>query len=285
MTIVAHTHQELRDAISASKSVGFVPTMGALHAGHCSLLAEARKENELVVLSIYVNPSQFGPNEDFDSYPRTFAEDKQKAESEGVDIIFAPTTEVVYPTGFSTTVNVAGVSEELCGGSRPGHFQGVATVVARLFGMVQPHRAYFGLKDLQQCMVLSRMVRDLAMPIEMKLCPTIREVDGLAMSSRNQYLSAEEREGAPLIFRSLVAVQTAFTSGEKSVPELCKVGREALSHLDGFELEYFEIRSVPNLERLAEIPSLADSLVGAKSAVLIAGKLGNTRLIDNLLLN
>lgn len=282
--LIVRTECELRTALNGKQSVGFVPTMGALHAGHCSLIERARTENDTVVLSIFVNPKQFGPNEDFDSYPRTFQEDKEKAEVAGADIVFAPTADVIYPDGFSTSVDVSAVAEPLCGGGRPGHFKGVATVVARLFGLVQPNRAYFGLKDMQQCMVLQRMVLDLAIPVQLVLCPTVREADGLAMSSRNQYLNGREREIAPMIYQSLQQVLSAYEGGENSVATLELLGRSQLAACTEFEVEYFEVRSVPNLAELKSIPETAAPNIEAKAVCAVAARLGTTRLIDNILL-
>ncbi len=283
--VVVRTQEELRIAIGNIQSVGFVPTMGALHAGHSSLLAKARAENELVVLSIFVNPTQFGEDEDFDSYPSTFEVDRAKAEKEGVNIIFAPTLDVIYPEGFETTVDVAEVAKPLCGSRRPGHFTGVATVVARLFGLIRPARAYLGLKDLQQCMVLQRMVLDLALPVKLIFCPTIREVDGLAMSSRNQCLSESEREIAPEIYRSLKLVLTRFLEGERAVAKLEKLGRESLGQSGNFSIEYLEVRSIPNLSKISLVPEEKDHLVNAYAVCAVAVRLGETRLIDNILLS
>jgi pantoate--beta-alanine ligase len=217
--ILARTLAELDTALvearKSGRSIGFVPTMGALHQGHASLLRRSRAENELTVLSIYVNPTQFGPAEDFSKYPRPLDADLAIAEQEGVAIVFLPEDSTIYPPGFSTYVNEETVSKPLCGAVRAGHFRGVATVVVRLFNLVEPSRAYFGLKDLQQCLVLKRVVRDLNLPVQLVLCPTVRESDGLALSSRNRYLSPEERAVAPLIYEALQRGRSLFEQAFK----------------------------------------------------------------------
>jgi pantoate--beta-alanine ligase len=243
--------------IAPKKRVGFVPTMGALHLGHATLLRQARLENDFVVLSIFVNPTQFGVNEDLDRYPRALAEDLRIAESEKVDVVFAPDVSEMYPTGHSTFVEETEFSKGLCGDFRPGHFRGVATVVLKLFNLVRPGRSYFGLKDAQQFLVISKMVLDLNLDIKMIGVPTVREADGLAMSSRNRGLSKEDREKAPEIYRSLLRV----TQGSSSIAQEIDV----LSKLD-FKVQYYERR-----------PFESGHLVA------IAAYLGSTRLIDNIL--
>lgn len=205
--IVVSTQEELRAVIPKGKKVGFVPTMGALHEGHASLLKQARAETDFVVLSIFVNPTQFGPNEDFSKYPRTLENDLEIAKQAGVDLVFTPTAEIIYPKGWSTFIEVEKLTDSLCGKFRPGHFRGVTTVVYRLFQLVKPHVAFFGQKDLQQCLVIQKMVKDLELPVEIRISPTVREKDGLAMSSRNRYLSPTEREMALVISRALFAVK------------------------------------------------------------------------------
>ncbi|RZA02344.1 MAG: pantoate--beta-alanine ligase, partial [Proteobacteria bacterium] len=240
------------------------------------LLKRAVAECDVTVLSIFVNPTQFAPGEDYSVYPRTFDEDCMRAQSAGVDIVFAPTPEVIYPQGWSTYIDVENVTNGLCGRYRPGHFRGVATVVYRLFRLVQPKRAYFGQKDLQQCLVINKMVKDLALPVRIVICPTVREKDGLALSSRNRYLSEQERHNAAVIPRALGVVEREFKAGNRNVEALLASAKKTLSSVPEFELQYAEIRSLPNLEPLREIEGPA--------ALAIAGYLGKTRLIDNCLL-
>lgn len=273
---LAELKDEIRAAREAGKAIGFVPTMGSLHRGHAALLETARRENDFLVLSIYVNPTQFGPNEDFEKYPRAFAEDKKIAEAAGVDLIFHPSTEVIYPPGYSTFIEVEGVSAPLCGAYRPGHFRGVATVVQRLFQLVQPTAAYFGKKDIQQCLVIQRMVTDLALGIKLRFCGTIREADGLAMSSRNQYLTPAERKQAPELYRVLQALRAAFDAGERSAERLASLGRGMISRKPEFRLQYLDVLSYPDLRALP--------LIGEKAVCAFAVYLGGTRLIDNIIL-
>lgn len=274
---LVRTVYELRRAVhearSSGKSIGFVPTMGALHEGHASLLRLSGKENGFSVLSIFVNPTQFGPKEDLEKYPRTLEEDCRIAEREGVDIVFAPPVEEMYSEGFQTFVELGEIARPLCGAYRPGHFRGVATVVNRLFNLVEPTRAYFGQKDVQQCLVLLRMVKDFGMDIELKICPTVREQDGLALSSRNRYLAPEEREQALVLYRALRAVREMRKGGEYSVDKLLAAGRRELDKIPAFQVQYFEIRSYPEL---AELGDAKQPCVAA-----LAGFLGTTRLIDN----
>lgn len=278
--IVLNTAEEMKEAILAARSegkrVGFVPTMGALHEGHAQLLRRCAEENEVAVLSIFVNPTQFGPNEDFSKYPRTFEADLEVAAKNGVTHVFHPEASVIYPKGHSTFIEVEGVSAPLCGSFRPGHFRGVATVVHRLFQLVRPDVAYFGQKDLQQCLVIERMVRDLSLPVKIAICPTLREADGLAMSSRNRYLSPEDRERATVIYRAMEAVRAEFEKGEHSVEELLDVATKVFRAVPEFQVQYAEIRALPNLTAIEEI--------GGAAALAIAGFLGKTRLIDNLIL-
>lgn len=268
-------HRLLHDC-RAQLPVGFVPTMGALHQGHAMLLRRCAEENPISVLSIFVNPTQFGPNEDFDRYPRAFDCDLELARDCGVTHVFAPAVETIYPKGWSTFIEVEGVSEPLCGGFRPGHFRGVATVVHRLFNLVRPNVAYFGQKDLQQCLVIERMARDLELPVRIAICPTLREPDGLAMSSRNRYLSVDERRQATVIFRAMEAVRAEFEKGERSVEELLGHAERELKRVPEFQPQYCEIRALPNLTSL--------EVVQGPAALAIAGFLGKTRLIDNLIL-
>lgn len=278
---IVSTVAELKKALASTRhqkrSVGFVPTMGALHEGHEALLSQAVAENDVTVLSIFVNPTQFGPNEDYSRYPRSFDEDCLRAQRAGVDVVFAPTPEVIYPAGWGTYIDVEGVTESLCGRYRPGHFRGVATVVYRLFRLVQPKRAYFGQKDLQQCLVIGRMVRDLRLPVRIIACPTVREADGLALSSRNRYLSPEERAKAVVIPKALEAVGREFENGNRQVEALLATAKKVLATVPEFELQYAEIRSLPNLEPIRRVEG--------PSAFAIAGYLGKTRLIDNTILD
>ena len=272
---LVHTQAELTVALQINKgSIGFVPTMGALHAGHASLLRRSKKENTVSVLSIFINPTQFGPNEDLLRYPRTLEADLEVAREDKADIVYVPTVEEIYPPGFSSFIEVGAVAQPFCGAFRPGHFRGVATVVARFFGLVKPTRAYFGEKDIQQCLVIQRMVHDLALSVELVFCPTLREADGLAMSSRNRYLTNEEREVAPQIYKTLVEVKEKIQAGEKSVEKLLLEAQKKLSQK--FKLQYMELRSYPDLSTL--------ETVNGKCVLAVAAYLGPTRLIDNILI-
>jgi pantoate--beta-alanine ligase len=261
---------------STSRSVGFVPTMGALHAGHRSLVQAARQRCDVVVVSIFVNPTQFGPNEDFSRYPRTLEQDCQMLEVEGVDIVFTPTAEAMYPPGASTFVDVEGVSERLDGASRPGHFRGVATVVAKLFHIVQPDLSFFGQKDAAQVAVLRKMVCDLGFPLEIIVCPTVREPDGLAMSSRNRYLSAEERRQALALSRALHSAEMQAARGEHRASALLQTMRATLQEEPAIRVDYI---AIVNPDTLLPIDD-----VDAGALLAIATYAGNTRLIDNVLL-
>lgn len=258
------------------RSVGFVPTMGALHAGHRSLVQAARQRCDIVVASIFVNPTQFGPNEDFSRYPRTLEQDCQMLEDERVDVVFTPTAEVMYPPRASTFVDVEGVSERLDGASRPGHFRGVATVVAKLFHIVQPNFAFFGQKDAAQVAVLRKMVRELDFPVEMVICPTVREPDGLAMSSRNRYLSAEERRQALSLSRGLMAAQTQADHGEHRASALLQTMRATLQEEPVVRVDYL---AAVDPDTLLPVENVA-----AGALLAVAAYVGSTRLIDNVLL-
>lgn len=261
----------------ASRSVGFVPTMGYLHEGHLALVRRARAENETVVVSIFVNPLQFGPQEDYDRYPRDLDRDLDLLEREGVDAVFAPSVSEMYPSGFSTAVVVTGpIAERLEGEARPGHFRGVATVVTRLFGLVQPQRAYFGWKDAQQVLVVQRLVQDLALPVDIVPLPTVREADGLALSSRNVYLSPEERVAASAIPRALFAALERFRSGERAAAAFRELVQRTLTTTP-VRLEYV---SVSDLETFQEV-----EYVERPALLLVAAWIGTTRLIDNVLLD
>ena len=267
--------RELSLATSGSTRLGLVPTMGALHAGHLSLV-RAATAGGVVAASIFVNPTQFGPTEDFARYPRTFEADCAALEREGVDIVFAPSVAEMYPKGESTWVTVEGLSERLDGRSRPGHFRGVTTVVAKLFHIIQPDAAFFGQKDAAQLAIIRRMVRDLNFPVEIVGCPIVREPDGLAMSSRNVYLSPEERRHALVLHRSLEQVEREFRTGDKDGARLAGKGRAVIAGEPAVRLDFFEIVDPDTLEPVDQI---------AKPAlVAVAAYVGSTRLIDNLVL-
>ena len=225
----------------AGKRLGFVPTMGALHEGHLSLVRAARASTDVVAASIFVNPTQFGPNEDLAKYPRSFERDRELLEREGVELLFAPSVEEMYPAGGVTWVTVEGLSDKLDGRSRPGHFRGVTTVVAKLFHIVEPDAAFFGQKDAAQVAIIRRMVRDLNLPVEIVVCPIVREPDGLAMSSRNAYLSPEQRKQALVLHRSLMRVQELADAGERDAAKLVAAGREEFGEESSVRLDYFEI--------------------------------------------
>ena len=260
-----------------TSSVGFVPTMGYLHEGHLALVKRARVENSTVIVSIFVNPTQFGPREDLSAYPRDLNRDLELLRKEGVDIVFVPSDDEMYPSEFSSWVDVEKLTEWLEGASRPGHFRGVATIVAKLFNIVQPTRAYFGQKDAQQAVVIKRMVADLNMMVEIVVVPTLRESDGLAMSSRNIYLNPEERQAAAILFQALTLAQRLWQGGEKNADELRQqmsslIQREPLAKID-----YVSIADAETLEELSSLerPALAS----------LAVRTGKTRLIDNVSLD
>jgi pantoate--beta-alanine ligase len=265
-----------RDTRREGKRFGFVPTMGALHEGHLSLVRAAKAKSDVVAVSIFVNPLQFGPTEDLAKYPRSFERDRELLEKEAVDIVFAPQPEEMYPKGAVTYVTVEGLSEKLCGRSRPGHFRGVATVVAKLFHIVEPDLAFFGQKDAAQATIIRRMVRDLNLPIEIVVCPIIREPDGLAMSSRNVYLRPEERKAAPVLNRSLTETKNRFDQGERNARKLIAAGKRVMAQESRVRLDYFEIVDPDTLDPVLEVTRSA--------LVAIAALVGNTRLIDNILL-
>ncbi|MCL1852114.1 MAG: pantoate--beta-alanine ligase [Peptococcaceae bacterium] len=266
-------------ARAEGRRVVLAPTMGFLHEGHLSLVRAARAEDDggaeaYVVMSVFVNPLQFGPQEDFDKYPRDLERDQALAESAGVDLLFVPSVEEMYPTGASLTViQVADVSEGLCGGARPGHFDGVATVVAKLMQICQPDRAYFGQKDFQQLMVIRQMVKDLCMPVRIVAVPILREHDGLAMSSRNVYLSSEHRRQAPVLYEALCRGAAAVLAGAADYDEVCAVVRDCVAGSEA-RLEYVEMRD-------AEVWRKPERL-HRQVVILIAARLGETRLIDNI---
>ena len=255
-------------------TVGFVPTMGFLHEGHLALVKQARRENSAVIVSIYVNPAQFGPKEDFGAYPRDLNRDLELLKGEGVDIVFVPSDDEMYPCEFSSWVDVEKVTERLEGASRPGHFRGVATVVAKLFNIVQPSRAYFGQKDAQQVMVIKRMVADLNMGIEIVVVPTLRESDGLAMSSRNIYLSPKERQAATILFKALTLGRQLSQGGEKDAE---KIRRQMTALIQKEPLAQIDYVSIADAETLEEL-----SLLDRPALASLAIRIGKTRLIDNM---
>ncbi|MDG0789638.1 pantoate--beta-alanine ligase [Cohnella ginsengisoli] len=286
---VVRTIAEIRAAIrayraeaGATASVGFVPTMGFLHEGHASLIGRSAQDNGLTVLSIFVNPLQFGPNEDFERYPRDEARDLDVAARAGADIVFMPSVSEMYPTSAATQITVSGVTERLCGASRPGHFDGVGIVVTKLFNIVQPDRAYFGLKDAQQVAVVERMVADLNQPVQIVPCPIVREADGLAMSSRNVYLSADERREALVISRTLAKVPAWIDSGMNAA-QLTAAVREGISSSPIADIDYVETLTYPALQPPA--PDAPVSVSDGRIIVAAAVRFGRTRLIDNILIS
>ncbi len=266
-----------REAKRTGKRLGFVPTMGALHPGHLSLVSTARTQTDIVVTSIFVNPAQFGPKEDFSKYPRTLEKDSQLLAAAGVDYLFAPSVEEMYPKDASTWVTVEGISDKLDGQSRPGHFRGVTTVVAKLFNIVLPDLAFFGQKDAAQVAIVRKMVRDLQFDVHIVVCPTVRESDGLAMSSRNVYLSPEQRKQALVLYRSLMRVQMLVDRGEKDAARLIAAAKQVLAEEPSARLDYFEIVNNNTLEPIADISGGA--------LVAVAAHVGQTRLIDNIVLS
>jgi pantoate--beta-alanine ligase len=255
------------------RRIAFVPTMGYLHEGHLSLLREGREQGDILVLSIFVNPTQFGVNEDLNAYPRDFERDGALARAAGVDLLFYPTPETIYPPGYATYVNVEGLTETLCGASRPGHFRGVTTVVAKLFNIVQPHLALFGQKDFQQLAVIRRMTLDLNLPVEIKGMPIVREADGLAMSSRNVYLSADERAQALVLSRALATARQRVRDGVRAVPAILSTLRDMIAAQPAARIDYLQICHQLTLQQQAR--------VDADSVLLLAVFIGKTRLIDN----
>ncbi len=265
-----------RASRSGGKRLGFVPTMGALHDGHLSLVRAAKASCAVVTASIFVNPTQFGPREDFAKYPRAFDRDRDMLEKEGVALLFAPSVEEMYPAGAVTWVTVEGLSDKLDGSSRPGHFRGVTTVVAKLFHIVEPDAAFFGQKDAAQVAIVRRMVRDLNFPVEIVACPIVREADGLAMSSRNAYLDPQQRQQALVLRRALTRVKKSWEGGERDAKKLAAEGREEFAVEKAVRLDYFEIVNPDTLDAVNE--------AGAGTLVAVAAFVGPTRLIDNILL-
>ncbi len=276
---IVRSVEDIRAAVYEARgrgaTVGLVPTMGAFHAGHLSLMQAARAAHDLVVVSLFVNPTQFGPNEDLAAYPRDEQRDARLAEQAGVDILFAPSAADMYPDGFATTVHVAGLTDVMCGAARPGHFDGVATVVAKLFGVVAPDAAYFGQKDAQQLLVIRRMVRDLDIPVRVVSCPIVREDDGLAMSSRNAYLDAASRQRATALHRALAAAADAVAHGTTDADAVLGTARAVLDAA-GIDPEYLDLHSLDDLT--------AQEAVAPVALLAVAARVGAARLIDNMVL-
>ncbi len=266
-----------REARRCGKRLGFVPTMGALHEGHLSLVRSARAQSDVVVVSIFVNPTQFGPKEDFSKYPRTLQRDSALLEAENVDFLFCPPVEEIYPPGPPTWVTVEDLSERLDGRSRPGHFRGVTTVVSKLFNIVQPDVAFFGQKDAAQAAIIRKLMRDLAFDVRIVVCPIVREKDGLAMSSRNVYLAPDQRKQATVLYRSLMRVQAMADRGERDALRLIAAGKQVMAEEPGVRLDYFEIVNWETLDPVAD--------VSRGALVAVAAYVGETRLIDNIILS
>jgi pantoate--beta-alanine ligase len=276
LTTIDEMRAAARAAKRTGKRLGLVPTMGALHEGHLSLVRAAKASCDVVAASIFVNPTQFGPNEDLAKYPRSFERDKELLERERVELIFAPTVEEMYPAGAVTWVTVEGLSDKLDGRSRPGHFRGVTTVVAKLIHIVEPDAAFFGQKDAAQVAIIKRMVRDLNLPVEIVVCPIVREADGLAMSSRNAYLDPEQRKSALVLHRSLMKVKQMSDIGERNATKLAAAGIAEIAAESGVRLDYFAIVDPDTLDVVEDISDGA--------LIAVAAYLGSTRLIDNILI-
>ena len=279
---LVRTVDELRSALRPlrreGRTIGLVPTMGYLHDGHLSLVRRARAESDVVVVSLFVNPAQFGPGEDLEAYPRDERRDSALAEAEGADLLFAPSTEEVYPEGFATSVTVSGLTEVMCGDPArrgPAHFAGVTTVVTKLLNIAQPDVVYFGQKDAQQALVIRRLVRDLDIPVRVSVCPTVREDDGLALSSRNAYLDPEERERATALSRALRAAEARVSAGVVDAQEVLRAARAELDGA-GVEPEYLELRSAADLSPVDR--------VNGSTLLAVAARVGHARLIDNTIL-
>lgn len=276
---VIHQISELKKTIKETKekghSIGFVPTMGFLHEGHLFLMRTARKENDLLVISIFVNPLQFGEGEDLEEYPRDLTKDRELAYEVGCDLVFAPPVQEMYPPRYATFVDVERLTGNLCGATRPGHFRGVTTVVTKLFNLVQPDRAYFGQKDAQQALVLKKMVNDLNMNLELIVLPTVREEDGLAMSSRNSYLSPQNRREAAILYRSLQQAQEMVAGGERDASVIKETITMTIKNNTSALIDYIEITDTRNIKPLA--------ILEGECLIALAVKFGETRLIDNLL--
>ncbi len=278
---IEETIESVRELVAsargAGKTVGLVPTMGALHRGHMSLIKAAVGRCDFVVVSIFVNPTQFGLAEDLDKYPMDIAADSKLCSDVGVDLIFAPSAREIYPEENIKWVTVEGLTENLCGRSRPEHFRGVTTVCAKLFDIVKPDIAFFGQKDAQQAIVIKRMVCDLNLPLKIEVCPTVREADGLALSSRNQYLTTDERKDAPLLYGALKECQKAAFTGVTDTGELIAIMKNIIGGSAAIEIDYIHI---VNTETLRDVPAITE-----KALIAVAAILGKTRLIDNLLID
>ena len=278
---IARTVDEIRRLVGASRqagqTVGFVPTLGALHDGHMSMIRQARKETDYVVVSIFLNPTQFGPNEDLNKYPKREQQDLDLCREAGIDAVFLPSVEQMYRGGYRTVVKVKGLSEKLCGAERPGHFDGVCTVVAKLFNIIGPSLAYFGQKDAQQALIIRRMVADLDLPIEVRVCPTVRETSGLAMSSRNAYLSEQQREQAGCLYKAMLKGQELIASGEQDAEKVIGAMRQVISQAGVSEIDYIEAVDAETLEKATQT---------SQTWLLAAAiRIGQARLIDNILVD
>ena len=274
---ICELRKVLSEVRSEGKSIGFFPTMGALHEGHLSLMRAARKETDFLVISIFVNPSQFGPSEDFAEYPRDLEGDLEKAEEVGVDLVFAPGADEMYPEGFATFGVQERLTHRMCGLSRPGFFRGVTTVVAKLFNLVGPCVAYFGQKDYQQSVVVRQMVRDLNMEVEIKVLPTVREADGLAMSSRNKYLKPTERQEALCLYKALNEAKALVAAGESKSEKIIEKMKEIVARAPSAKIDYIVVADPENLEDIETFKG--------RTLVALAVWIGKTRLIDNMLIS
>lgn len=274
LTTIADVRAACDAARTAGGSVGFVPTMGFFHEGHRSLMRAARAANDLVVVSLFVNPTQFGPNEDLAAYPRDADGDRTVTEAEGVDVLFTPTVAEMYPAGARTTVHVDGLTDGLCGASRPGHFDGVTTVVAKLFSIIGPSRAYFGRKDAQQLAVIRRMATDLDLPVEVVGCPLVREIDGLALSSRNVYLDPDARQAATILSGALYMASEAVVRGQRDAGAVRQLVADTVAHAPLVRLDYVEVVDAATLEPVEQM--------GPDTLVALAAFVGKARLIDNV---
>ncbi|MBU1727508.1 MAG: pantoate--beta-alanine ligase [Candidatus Omnitrophica bacterium] len=266
-----------KSAKRQGRSIGFVPTMGALHKGHFSLIRKARIENDLVIVSIFVNPAQFGPKEDFSKYPRVFKLDLGVCKQAGVDVVFYPRVKEMYPSSYQTFVTVGELSDTLCGKSRPGHFTGVATVVTKLFNIVGPDTAYFGQKDAQQSVIIRRLSRDLNFPVRIRVVPTVREIDGLAMSSRNSYLNQRQRDEATVLNHSLELAKDLIRAGEKNPKEIIRCMKRLIGNIKSAKIDYIDIVGLEDLETVKK--------VSKGCLIALAVWIGKTRLIDNIIID
>ncbi|MDO6850104.1 pantoate--beta-alanine ligase [Priestia megaterium] len=277
ITAIKDMQQEMKKEKQLGRSIGFVPTMGYLHEGHATLLGAARTENEVVVLSIFVNPTQFGPNEDFDTYPRDFERDERVAKEANVDYLFYPSVEEMYKSSRSVAITVTDRVDVLCGQKRPGHFDGVATVLTKLFHIVTPDRAYFGKKDAQQVAVVDGLIEDFNFPVELRAVDTVREADGLAKSSRNVYLTDKEREGAPVLFKSLQSALQLLESGEKQVEILKETIRKEIEQHTSGKVDYIDVYTYPELKTIKQ--------AAGKIIIALAVQFSKARLIDNVIVD